>query len=87
MKLEGQPVDFGLDSRLVDQHGLGEQIALILGQDFALLAKPQAFMVDQFEGQALYFELGGVERRLATGKRLLGQGQFSAELFHRIATG
>lgn len=76
----GQPFDFGLDSRLVDQRGLGEKVALTMAQGLALRAEPQAFMVGQFEGQELDFELGGVEL-------LLRQGQFSTELFHCVATG
>lgn len=55
-------------------------------QGLALRAEPQPLVVGQFEGQELDFALGGVERRLATGERLLGSGQFSAELFHLTAT-
>jgi hypothetical protein len=47
------------------------------------LAEPEPFV----EGQGLDFELGDVESRLATGERLLGQGQFGAELCHLVGTG
>jgi hypothetical protein len=72
LKLVGQPFDFGLDRRLVDQRGLGEEVALTMTQGLALRAEPQPLVVGQFEGQELDFALGGVERRLATGERLLG---------------
>jgi hypothetical protein len=84
--LVGHPFQFRLDGRWVDRHGFGEQVALTLDQGFALLAKPEPLVVGQFEGRGLDFELGGVERRLAAGERLLGQGQFGAELFHLAAT-
>ena len=71
---------------MVDQHGFGEQVALTLGQGFAFLAKPEPFVVGQFEGQGLDFDLGGVERRLAAGERLLGQSQFGAELRYLIGS-
>jgi len=75
----GQPVDFGFDSRLVDQRGLGKQITLVDRQGLTRLSEPEPFVVGQFEGQGLDFELGGVEL-------LLGQHQFAAELFHFTAT-
>jgi hypothetical protein len=78
--LIGQPFDFGFDSRLVDQRGFGEQVPLMGRQGFACLAETQALVVGEFEGEGLDLELGGVEGRLATGERLLGERQLSAQL-------